>query len=516
MLVRDLLEKAAERFPEGNAAWFRGEWITYLALETKANQLAWDLIRSGLKPGDRAGILLDNGFDFLIWHFAVSKAGGVNVSLNSDLSPKAFSDQLEDCEARFLCIGQKYAGHLKSAPTTIPSEFIYWDGDAVPESSNRQTHCLLRDLDPSRNRERPPVVSQETDLASLAYTSGSTGKPKGVMLTHGNLVSNSQSIAEYLGLTSTDRMLCVLPFHYIYGQSLFYTHFWVGGSIAIENRFAYPNVALDTLSQIEATGFAGVPSTFLILLNKSNVAKRSFPNLRLVTQAGGHMPVPVRKQVAEVFHPARLVIMYGTTEAAPRLTYLDPDFLPSKWGSIGKAIPGVEVFIADENGHRLPTGTVGELVARGPNIMQGYWRDPEGTAKVLRNRLYYTGDLGRMDDEGFLFIEGRSRDILKVGGNRISTLEIEEAIQEWPGVAEVAVIGVEDALMGEVPKAFVVPAQGWNPDGFRAYLKTRLPGVKQPKYVVEVSSLPKNSAGKVIKLDLPKTDYQNNSPTFHN
>jgi acyl-coenzyme A synthetase/AMP-(fatty) acid ligase len=308
-----------------------------------------------------------------------------------------------------------------------------------------------------------------------------------------------------LSLTPQDRVLAVLPFHYVYGQSLFYTHFRRGGSVVIDNRFAYPETVLDTMAALKATGFAGVPSTFVILLEKSTLRKRSFPSLRYVTQAGGHLSPAWLAKAAEAFGAARFFVMYGATEASPRLTFLDPDRLHDKAGSIGKAIPGVEVFIADEAGNRLPAGTEGEIAARGPNIMAGYWRDPLGTAEVIRDGLYFTGDLGREDAEGFLFIEGRSRDFIKVGGNRVGAKEIEDAILAWDGALEAAVIGVRDPLMGEIPQAFVVlkePAAQGGIEGLKAFLRARMPSYKQPKYYQAMADLPKNGSGKVMKAKL--------------
>ena len=210
----------------------------------------------------------------------------------------------------------------------------------------------------------------------------------------------------------------------------------------------------------EATGFAGVPSTFTILLSRSNLKNLKFPRLRYVTQAGGAMAPAVQKEVAEAFAPARLFVMYGATEASARLSYLDPADLPRKWGSIGKAIANVELFVADERGRPLPAGEEGEIVARGSNLMSGYWNHPEETEKVLRNGLYYTGDIGRMDEEGFLFVVGRSKDMIKIGGNRVSAKEIEEALHEHPAIIEAAVIGVPDDVLGEAPKAFIVVKKG--------------------------------------------------------
>jgi acyl-CoA synthetase (AMP-forming)/AMP-acid ligase II len=318
-------------------------------------------------------------------------------------------------------------------------------------------------------------------------------------------VSNTRSITEYLGLSPADRIMAVLPFYYIYGKSLLNTHFYVGGSVVVDNRFLYPNVILQTMKEQEVTGFAGVPSTFTILLSRSNLRSQTFPKLRYVTQAGGAMAPAVQKEIAETFAPAKLVIMYGATEASARLSYLDPAELPRKWGSIGKAIPNVDLFCADEGGRPLATNVEGEIVARGSNIMSGYWNHPEETDKVFRNGLYYTGDIGVMDEDGFLFVVGRTKDMIKIGGNRVSAKEIEEAIHEHPAIVEVAVVGIPDEVLGEAPRAFLVVKEGYQgkiKEDLVEFLKERLSFYKIPKSFEIKDSLPKNESGKIQKLKL--------------
>jgi acyl-CoA synthetase (AMP-forming)/AMP-acid ligase II len=219
------------------------------------------------------------------------------------------------------------------------------------------------------------------------------------------------------------------------------------------------------------------------------------------------MSKDMQKAVAEVVHPARLFVMYGATEAAPRLTYVEPEMLPSKWGSIGRAIPGMEVMVADEHGRRVPPRVHGEIVARGPSIMMGYWKDPEATAQVLRHGYYFTGDLGFADEDGYMFLTGRTRDMIKTGGNRVSAKEIEDVVSSIPGVLEAAVIGVDDEILGEAIKVFLVPASPeLTEEVVKNELRQRLPSFKHPRWVEFRRGLPKNQSGKILKAVLAEEE----------
>jgi acyl-CoA synthetase (AMP-forming)/AMP-acid ligase II len=298
--------------------------------------------------------------------------------------------------------------------------------------------------------------------------------------------------------------MAILPFYYKYGKSLLTTHFCAGGSVVIDNRFVFPQVVLETMRQTEVTGFAGVPSTFVVLLNRCAASGLRCPSLRYVTQAGGAMPLSIQKKVAQAIAPAKLFIMYGATEASPRLSYLDPDDFGSKCGSVGKAIPNVELFVVDEEGKRLPAGSVGEVVARGSNIMMGYWNDRAGTAAALRDGVYHTGDMGRMDEDGYLYLVGRSDDMIKVSGFKVSPGEVEDALFEIKGVYEAAAVGVDDSVVGEAIAAFIVPQEnaGLTKEAVKEALKNTLPASKRPSYVEFVDALPKNAAGKIARAEL--------------
>ena len=506
MLVQAILEESARAFPDKPAAWFNGVWKTYGELNRQADQVAGFLAGLGIKPGDRVAILLENSFDYIAAHFGALKTGAVEVSLNTELAADGLKQLLLDCEARVLIAGNKFARQWTGIIAELPDlKHLVLDQDLkriTPGGSPVPLH-FLTSIYQAECAVAPGARRIDLDLASLIYTSGSTGEPKGVMLSHLNLTSNTQSIVTYLGLLESDRMMVVLPFYYVYGRSLLYSHFLSGGSLVIDNRFAFPVTVLNNMREQEVTGFAGVPSTFSILLKKTDLKTRQFPKLRFVTQAGGGMAPALQKEVTEVFPQARLFIMYGSTEASPRLTYVEPEKLPQKWGSIGHAIPNVEVTVLDEQGKRVPTGAPGEIAARGSNIMMGYWKSPAATAEVLKNGYYYTGDLGYEDADGYIFLTGRARDIIKAGGNRVSAKEIEDVVLEIPGVLETAVIGVPDEVLGEAIKAFVVRCHSTlTEEDVKGHVQRRLPSFKHPKWVEFREELPKNQSGKILKAAL--------------
>jgi len=300
-------------------------------------------------------------------------------------------------------------------------------------------------------------TESDEDCAEIIFTSGSTGIPKGVMISHKNLKANTESIITYLRLTENDRMLVVLPFYYCYGLSLLHTHLRVGGSIVLNNSFIFLGSIINNLLEYKCTGFAGVPSHYQILLRKSDNFKTTrFPDLKYVTQAGGKL-APIFIDEFRSSHPEiTFIVMYGQTEATARLSYLPPELYEAKKGSMGKGIPGVELRVVNEKGRPIKPGEIGEVIARGDNIMLGYFRDEEGTKNAIRDGWLYTGDLGTVDQDGYIFLTARKKEIIKVGGKRISPKEIEAVILELPEVVDCTIEGIEDQLLGEALKATVV------------------------------------------------------------
>jgi acyl-CoA synthetase (AMP-forming)/AMP-acid ligase II len=297
----------------------------------------------------------------------------------------------------------------------------------------------------------------ENKCAEIIFTSGSTGKPKGVMISHRNIIANTNSILKYLSLSSEDRMLVVLPFYYCYGLSLLHTHLRIGGSIVFNNSFIFLGTVINNLIKYNCTGFAGVPSHYQILLRKSDTFKKTrFPSLRYVTQAGGKLATVFIDEFREAFPEISFYVMYGQTEATARLSFLPPELYEEKKGSMGKGIPGVELRVVNSDGVQVKPGETGEVIAKGDNIMMGYYLDEESTRKSLRNGWLWTGDLGQVDEDGYIYLTARRNEIIKVRGKRISPKEVEAVILQIPEIVDCSIEGVEDNIEGEILKATVV------------------------------------------------------------
>ena len=298
---------------------------------------------------------------------------------------------------------------------------------------------------------------KEDTLAEIIFTSGSTGSPKGVMISHKNIISNTSSIIEYLNLDIADTMCVVLPFYYCYGLSLLHTHLRAGASLVLNNTFIFLGTVINDLTQYKCTGFAGVPSHFQILLKKSQSFKVThFPHLKYVTQAGGKLHNVFIEEFVHSFPKVKFYVMYGQTEATARLTYLPPDMLPCKIGSVGKAIPNVLIKVVDNIGQTVATDEEGELVAKGDNVMLGYYKDDEDTKMTIKNGWLYTGDIAKVDKDNFIYIVARKKEIIKVGGKRVSPKEIEDVILKIDEIVDCTIVGVQDEILGEALKAIII------------------------------------------------------------
>jgi acyl-CoA synthetase (AMP-forming)/AMP-acid ligase II len=508
-LVHHFLEEQARERPDHELLVLHDPGaarLGYAAVAARAQQVARLLRDTGVRTGDRVAILAHNGSEYVAAWFAALQLGAIAVPVNTASDPASLAHVVADCAARALVVGPRLertvvaAGERLAGLATIVTAGAPAARQAIATAAAGVAVVPLAD---AAGLPAGPIDggAGPDDAAAIIYTSGSTGRPRGATLTHRALVANARAIVGYLGLAATDRVLVVLPFHYVYGKSLLTTATAVGATLVVENRFQYPATALDTMAAERCTGFAGVPSTFAILVHRAGLANRALPDLAWVTQAGGGMSPALTRALIDALPGKRIHVMYGATEASARLAHLPPDELAGAIGSIGRAIPGVELTVRRPDGAICDVDEVGELYARGENLMTGYWNDPDETARVLGPHGYATGDLARRDAHDRLWLVGRKKDLLKVAGHRVSAKEIEDAIAEHPAVLEVAVIGVPDELLGDKLRAFVVVRDGATLEtaALGAFLKDRIAAYKIPDDVRFRADLPKTSAGKVLK-----------------
>lgn len=472
-----------------------GKTYSYKDLASAATFISDILLQHGGKRGDRALLMAESGFFWVAAYLGTLRAGLTCVPLSLRSSKEDVRYVCEAAEARFAFLGSLA---IDTIGPLLQGLII------VRERPVQSGSFAIDDLDALRQRsgKRPESATEvhANDMAALMFTSGSTGTPRGVMVSVGNIVANTDSIVESLSLSIADRIMAVLPFHYCFGTSLLHSHLRVGGSIVVEPRFLYADAVLKRMQQTQCTGFAGVPSHYQILLRRSSIGAMKFPHLRYVQQAGGHLARSFIQDLQRALPGIQIYIMYGQTEATARLSCLPPEFLDRKMGSVGRAIPGVNLRIVDEAGRPVSPGQAGEIVAEGANVTLGYWRDPDETAKRFRKGKLYTGDLATIDEDGFIYIVDRISEFVKCGGQRVSCRHIEDLLLESRTLVEAAAIGIPDPILGEAVKVFVVPRER-SPKGcvdeLMRICRSRLPPPLVPKQITIVDALPKNASGKV-------------------
>lgn len=500
----------AERTPDAPALASPQLRLTYGELAGRVRDLAAHLADRGVTARDRVVVALPTSPAGAVAALAVQALGACAVEIDRGMGQQGFATVLRQARPRFAALASQDLADWVAASGGEPFTWAWVlgpvrDGVAVPARG-----CTPISADGALAAKVPglPLPARAEVVpdapALVLFTSGSTGTPRGVVQTYRNLQANTRSIVEYLELAAADRAMLILPFHYCYGRSVLQTHLYVGASVFLDNRFMYPRVVMEAIGNEGCTGFAGVPLTFEILRREVDLGAIARPRLRYLTQAGGPMRPETIQWARAAFAPARLFVMYGQTEATARLSYLPPERGEEKQGSIGLPIPGVELRVVDEAGREVAVGEVGHLVARGENITPGYLDAPDDTAAILHDGYLWTGDLARRDEDGFLFLVGRAKEILKIGGHRVSPIEMEVVLAEHPAVAEVAVVGAPDAVQGEVAVAFVVPRAGAIIDAsdLRRFCRDRLPPQKVPSRVEVIEAIPRNASGKPLKSEL--------------
>ncbi|MFC1534169.1 class I adenylate-forming enzyme family protein [Thermodesulfobacteriota bacterium] len=499
ILIHHFLETSAKVYPDKTALIHENIRATYSEINSMANQLAHWLIEQGITKGDRIVLILENSLEYVVTYYGILKSGAVAVPLSTDLKPNGLNPLIAELEPEVIITNHRFERLLKASDQSLIQNLKLIIKN--PKLTWRDNIIDINEIIKNETLNNPNINILEEDLSSIIYTSGSTGKPKGVMLSHRNIVSNTHSICQYLNLSENDIQMVVLPFFYVMGKSLLNTHFSVGGTVVINNKFAYPAAIINQMIDEKVSGFAGVPSTYAYLLHRSPLGKYrdKLDSLRYCSQAGGHMSRQIKEELRSVLPDhTQIYIMYGATEASARLTYMEPERFYDKIESIGKPIPGVFLKVLDPEGKEVPIDQKGELVGSGPNIMQGYWKDKKSTDGVLNQDGYHTGDMGYKDKEGYFYVTGRKDNLLKVGGHRVNTQEIEDTLMATRLLMEAVVLGIPDKLLGN---RLVTMAVSKNENcSERLILSScaeKLPKYKLPNKIKFVRSLPKHLSGKV-------------------
>jgi long-chain acyl-CoA synthetase len=484
-MLESFLESSAARYPDKIALICGSQRITYREMDEQANRLAHALMAAGVERGDRVAIHLENSPEAAGAIFGTLKAGAVFLVVNPGIKAEKLAYILADAGAKAIVTTAKKRVDVAAGVAVV-----------TPEASLKAPPTC------------PPKRCIDIDLAALIYTSGSTGTPKGVMLTHLNMVAAANSITSYLENQESDIILSVLPLSFDYGLYQLLMAFKIGGTLVLEKSFADPSAVVERLQKENVTGFPLVPTISAILL-QIDLGSLAFPALRYITNTAAALPTSHITRLREAFPHVRIFSMYGLTECK-RVSYLHPDQIDIRPESVGRGMPNEEVYLIDGAGRRVPNGGTGELVVRGSNVMKGYWKLPAETAKKLKpgalpgEMVLHTGDLFRTDEEGYLYFVGRRDDMIKSRGEKVSPREIENVLCSIAEIAEAAVLGVPDDVLGEAIKGFVSLRNG-SALTEREILKkcaAKLEEFMVPQKIEIVACMPKSQNGKIDKKAL--------------
>lgn len=519
MLVNHFLEHAAMCVPDKLALICEHERLTYKQLDFLADRIGRYLIAIGVERHDRVSVLMDNSIETVVSLFGILKAGATFILLNATMKSSKLEYVLEDSGSKvFITHKNKVRVVNEAIKRNKKLEHIVWCGLEEERSNSPQftsvvkshlwTNIFNRD-DSEKDSVYPRTI--DVDLSNIIYTSGSTGEPKGVMSAHYNVVAATKSISSYLRMSDKDIIINVLPLSFDYGLYQIFLTFFVQGTLILEKSFSYPYKILERITKEKATGFPLVPTMAALILKMKNLHDFDFSSLRFISNTAAALPITFIKEFQKVFNNTQIFSMYGLTECK-RVSYLPPEDLNRKPGSVGIPMQNEEVFILDDNGNVLKPNEIGELVIRGSNVMQGYWNDPQTTSKVFRegkygaDRLLYSSDLFKQDEDGYLYFVGRKDDMIKTKGERVSPKEIESMIYEMDGISEVAVFGVPDNILGQVVAAFIVSDEHVfiSDNQVKKYCSQNLEPFMVPKFVEFIDEFPKSPSGKIDKKLISK------------
>lgn len=495
--VNELLESRASQYPTKTYLIFQDRSYSYSEFRGRIQQEAGVFVASGVKPGDRVAILIPNSDDCLFAYFGAMHAGAIAVTINTLLKSEELEFILNDCGAPLLVTTPHYRKLLEPVWDRIQSiEKTLLVGPEAAEANYPDATALSPLL---ASAKAPQLKIDKSTLAVMIYTSGTTGHPKGVTLDHANLLYNSLVAHQLISLEQSDVSLCIMPLFHVNAQiASVMSSLQAGATLVLEEMFK-PRSFIDTLRKYRCSTFSGVPTIYNYLNEMTETEGEKLDFLKACICGAAPMPVEVFQKFEQKFS-ARILEGYGLSEGTC-VSSLNPLHGERKIGSIGVAIPGQEMAIWDDGNKPLPDGQIGEIVIRGPNVMRGYWNNPEATEQALTNGWLHTGDLGYRDEEGYYFISGRKKEMIIRGGENIYPKEIEEVLYQHEAVLDAAVVGVPDKKYGEEVAAFVIlrPGAAASDKDLRKYLRMKVAEFKRPRILEIVHDLPRTATGKIQK-----------------
>lgn len=497
----DLLARTRDRMPDKFAIAYKEERLNYAELDDRVNQTAHAFLTDGMKKGDMITVMSKNSLDFVVVNFALSRIGAVMIPINYMLSAEDVQYIVEHAGADGFIASEEYAKVLDQAAGRLAIRHRYLmdaEGEPLPEWTTLGT---AREGQPDHFAE---AEIADDDLAHVLYTSGTESRPKGVMLSHKSLVSEYVSSIVDGKMGAEDVCIHALPLYHSAQLHVFLGPSIYAGSSGIILGAASPELILETIEKEGATQLFCPPTVWIALLRHPDFDKRDLSTLRKCYYGAAIMPREILKELTERLPNARFWNFYGQTEVAPLATALQPEDQLRKLGSAGVATLNVQTKIVDDDDIEVPRGEVGEIVHRTPHAMKGYLHDPEKTAEAFRGGWLHSGDLGVMDEEGYITVIDRKKDMINTGGVNVSSREVEEAIYQLEGVSEVAVVSIPDAYWIEAVTAIIVPKAGveLTEEKVIAFCREKLSSYKVPKHVDFTAELPKNPSGKVLKRQL--------------
>lgn len=501
MTLGDIIRLNAMKLPSKTALVFGKTRLSYSELNERVNRLANGLLGIGVEKGDRVAVLASNCSEYVETYFATAKGGMPIVPVNTTLDVDGLAYIINDSGANTLIFGHKYSDIVNTLRTELETVKHYI---VIGRIADAEGYEELLSRYPS---DEPELLVDEDDIAWLLYTSGTTGPPKGVILSHkSQIVDSANTLLTCFPITRDDIHLVILPLFHIGALWHMRCHFYMGNTIVLMDA-RDPRLVLETIEREKVTTMCFVPPMIVPIVNCPDINKYDVSSMWIMIYSGAPLPEGLERRLHQFFGDI-IIQVYALTEGGPAI--IMPPLLEGPWekvkrpGSCGKDVLNVEVRLVNEAGRDCAPGEVGEILARGDNIMKGYWNMPEATDKTLEGGYLHTGDLATRDEEGYYYITGRKKDVITSSGKPVHSPEIENVISLHPSVSEVAVIGVPDKELGEIVKAVVVLRGGEKvaEEEIISWCASRLDDYKVPKSVDIVDSLPKTPSGKVLKTVL--------------